>query len=661
MAERYQRLFSTEKNLYSEGSPLIIAAGALLKDSFSSNMLAQLKLKSVSTQKIIAAKVSVTMLDATGKPLGDDVIYQYPDLDIQRDGEFGRSTAIVLPDPAVRAFAPRILEVAFEGGSSWVCSGEWSALGAQKTLEEKYGDAELANQYRIRYGADCKYAPEGSGEIWFCTCGSVNFASEAKCHSCRRSLKAQQGVNISSMRSECADRVKAEQEQEEIDAALAKKKNKKRIIAAAIALPIIALIIIAALTIPKALEKNRAYDDAVSLLNEHEFSKAQEAFAALGDYRDSAEQAEKNVLYMQAVYIMECAANEDPSALSLAGISRSETAETPIAVLLYNSAIEQFSALGGYRDSESNIEKCRQAVEECIQAEAQSVYDWAVQLLEDGHYCRARDAFEELGSFGDSESMAKEAIYRKALSLFGFIEKYDIRGIYAALSTDTEVPSVFYISKDAALKLGTSCISDLNAACGGDAVDVRLDDTLGADAVPLSDALTKLFGSLGKYGDAASYKDKIAEAIDYTREFFNLCKQGDLYGAYDWLTAYEDDFPNREQWLATLEKYKPFCSDWVLYSGDATLLPMTAGKTEPCQTFSTCVLIDGDTATLRFTGTGAEEFTVDFPVELGSDNFVLNNDDVYFYYTAIPIPDHLAYMKYDNSGNLKSSCEYERA
>lgn len=659
MAERFKRLFSTEKNLYTAGAPLIISAGALLQDSYGGSLLAQMKYKSISLKTISAVTVAVTMLDAAGKSLGEAVKYKYQNLNVTRDGEFGRSTAVVLPNPAARAFSVEVLEVAFDDESVWSCGGAWEPIKDLKTLEEDYGDAELANQYRVRYGSDCKYAPLNIGELWFCNCGGVNHSNEAKCHLCRRSLKAQQTINLASLRTECAERVKLEQEQAELEAVEAKKKKKKRIITSAFLLPIIALIIAAALTVPKALELNRSYQSAVALLDAHKFDRAKEAFLALGSYRDSAQQAEKNVPYMQAVYIMDSAAAEEISALSVAGISRSAAEETPVLLLLYNAAIERFAALDGYKDSADRIEQCKTAVDAYILAQSQELYDNAAALLESRSYLRARDAFHTLDGFGDSAEMEKEAIYRKAVALYGFVEKYDIRGISAVISTDAEVPSVFYISKNAALKLGTDVVSNLSSACGEDAADVRLDDAPGANARPLSEALTGLFATLGEYRDAADYEGKIAYAVDYTREFFELCRSGRLYAAYDWLAAYEEEFPNREHWVSLLDRYKPFCESWVLDSGDSTLLPMTVGKTEPCRSFDTCVILDGDNVTLRFTGTGTEAFTLDMPLG-GEPTSFIYTDETYTYYAAISVVDHLAYLKYSSSGEVKSSCEYQR-
>lgn len=659
MAERFKRLFTAESHQFTAGAPLLIMAGALLQDIYGGNLLAQIKYRSISQKAISAVTVSITMLDAAGKSLGEPVQYKYQNLNIFRDGEFGRNTAIVLPDPAAHAFSVAVTEVVFGDSSVWSCAGEWTPIKDLKTLEEDYGDAELANQYRVRYGSDCKYAPLNIGEIWFCNCGAVNNADEAKCHLCRRSLKAQQSINLASLRTECAERVKLEQEQAAIEAAEAKAKKKKRIVTALILLPIIALIIAAALTVPKALELTRSYQSAVGLMNAHDFEGAKEAFIALGDYRDSAQQAEKNVPYMEAVYIMESAAEQDVSALSAAGINRSAAEETPVLLLLYNAAIERFTALDGYKDSAQRIEMCKSAIADYIQAQSQEFYDSAVALLDGGSYLRARDAFHELGDFSDSAELEKEAIYRKALALYDFIGKYDIRSISAIISTDADSPSLFYISKDAALKLGSELIADLNAACGQDAADVRLDEEPPANALSLSDALTELFKGLGTYKDAAEYPDKIAYAIDYTREFFELCREGRLYAAYDWLTAYEEEFPERERWMELLDKYKPYCDCWVLNSGDATALPMTVGKTEACTSFDSAVLLDGDSIILRLSGTGTESFTVDLPVGENGTSFIFN-DGTYTYYATISVVDHIAYLKYDASGNIRSCCEYER-
>lgn len=663
MSERYQKLYSLENNLYTAGSPVLIAAAVLLRDSYGKNLLAQVKLKNIGPRVIKAVKVAISMRDTTGAPLGQKLEHQYLDLNAARDDEFAQKSAVVLPNANARSYTIEVTEAVFEDGGTWLSAGgEWTPLKKAETLEEALGDGELAEQYRIRYGADCKYQPAADGGLWLCACGAVNSASEANCHRCRRAFTALRDVSRDSLKLECAKRLKTEgaRQSEDEDAALRLRRKRRRL--ALILIPALIAVVVLTLGISTVVSKSAAYGEAEALMNAHRYEEAAAAFTALGSYKDSAEQAEKNVPYQKALYIMQFAAADDSAGLETAGLDKSAmSGGKSAAVLLYENAMERFAALGGYKDSAKNAELCRSAIEQCDTARLQAAYDEAKALLESGSYCRARDAFKKLGSYSDSADMAKEAIYRKAMALYGFIEKYDAREIYASISTETDRESIFSLPKATALALGTESISALRSACGGDKADIRLTDTPDSALSPLTDCLSQLFASLGKYSDSAKYVANVADAADYTREFYGLCESGDIYGAYDWLTAYDGEFEDRERWLGMLEMYKPFCSLWQLYMGDASLIPLTAGFSEPCAYFSSCVVISGDTATLRLTVTGGEEYTLDFPSALGEKDFINNADGVFNYYVAISSVDHLAYMKYDAAGKLRSSCEYERA
>ena len=58
MSERYHRLFSLPDNGYAQGAPVVLAAGALLKDNQTGQILAQLK--------IFAEKEQVKLASVTG-------------------------------------------------------------------------------------------------------------------------------------------------------------------------------------------------------------------------------------------------------------------------------------------------------------------------------------------------------------------------------------------------------------------------------------------------------------------------------------------------------------------------------------------------------------------------------------------------------------------
>lgn len=173
MSERYTRLFTLPGSLYAQGSPLIILAGALLKDNQTGRVLAQLKFKNVGAKPVKAVKVSVTPLDAAGMENGQPVEHQYLDLHAARDGEFGQREPIPFPDPTTRAFRGAITQVVFADGTLWgPAEGAWEVLSPSRTLESVLRDQELCKEYQIQYGANCQIFPREEAGLWQCACGA---------------------------------------------------------------------------------------------------------------------------------------------------------------------------------------------------------------------------------------------------------------------------------------------------------------------------------------------------------------------------------------------------------------------------------------------------------------------------------------------------------
>ena len=50
MGETYTRLYSLPERLYTMGAPVVVAAGALLKDNRNGNIIVQLKIQEYSQQ-----------------------------------------------------------------------------------------------------------------------------------------------------------------------------------------------------------------------------------------------------------------------------------------------------------------------------------------------------------------------------------------------------------------------------------------------------------------------------------------------------------------------------------------------------------------------------------------------------------------------------------
>lgn len=374
MSERYGKLFSLPENLYTEGSPVILAAGALLKDNQTGKVLAQLKFQSISPKKIKALTVCIQPLDTVGNPLGDTVAYQYLDLCADRDSEFGQKTPIALPDAATRSFQAFVTEVIFENNTTWTQEIHlWESLKRVQTLSVLQ-DSELEQQFRLDYGLDCANLLLEQKGLWYCVCGSINQQGEDKCHKCDRAYADLKAIDMDSLRARKAERLakeKADAEAAQRKAQEQAKTFKKNAIRVGIVAACIAVVVIAVMLISDLV----AYNSAVALMESGQYKEAIAAFEAMDGYRDSIDQISE-CGYRPAVALMEAGQ--------------------------YEEAIAAFEALNDYKDSAEKITACENAI-------AEKKYQNAVALLEAGQYEEAIAEFEMLGTYKDSSSKALQA------------------------------------------------------------------------------------------------------------------------------------------------------------------------------------------------------------------------------------------------------------
>lgn len=293
MSERYGKLFSLEENLYTEGSPVIIAAGALLKDNQTGKIIAQLKIQNIVPKKIKAATVCIQPLDTVGNPLGDTVTYQYLDLCADRDSEFGQKTPIALPNAATRSFQAFVIEVIFVDNTTWTQEiHPWESLKRVQTLSV-LRDIELEKQFRMDYGWNCANLLLEQKDLWHCVCGAVNRQGETSCHKCRKAFADLKAIDMDSLRARKAERVAKEQEHSRaVQAQQAVESAKKKKIAkiGGIVVAFVIIVIIAVTTISSNAQKSNNYDHAMAFLNNGHYEEAVQILEELGNYKDSRQQ-----------------------------------------------------------------------------------------------------------------------------------------------------------------------------------------------------------------------------------------------------------------------------------------------------------------------------------------------------------------------------------
>ena len=437
-------------------------------------------------------------------------------------------------------------------------------------------------------------------------------------------------------------------------------------------IPLLLLLILILAAAPGAIFREHRYRSGISLMRSGDWDAAEEVFREIPSYRDSSVFLQKEIPYLRATRLMEAAAAADETVLADSGYGLSDlNADTTVSMLLYRSAEEAYTALGDYKDSASLASECRSGIEretQRLQKEAEeeqlrqdkAAYQKAVGLLDSGAYSEALSLFHNLESFSDSREKAQECMYRKAVSIFHFLSSYDVSRIYASISMDVGQTSIFSLPSSEALRLGSGCVDELRAACGSDLTDIRLSDEPDSQLVPLKDALTEMFRSLGDYSDSAAYPERIREETDYTRDFFMLCSAGDLNAARSWLNSYKGVFPDRDRWSDLLEMYLPYCGNWAVYLGDAHLLPYTIGQDFAAMSVSSRIILTKEEVWLRLSFGDGNAYNFDLPSKFGDTLFINTDLDNGIYMAALN-NGHFVYMRYNSNWDLLSSCDFIRS
>lgn len=662
MVDRYKKKFALPGMLYADTAPVIIAGGALLEDSSTNKLLLQLKFKSISEKTIKSLRVKIIPFSETKEKLSP-LEYNYASLEAKRDSEFGQKSAIVMQDESAVSFDVIVLEVIFADDSRWDGTGtDWLKLSAMRKLEDALGDAEAANQYAIRYGNDCLYFPEEQRDLWYCACGAINRKGEEKCHSCRRVFSALKNVNFAALKSDSAQRVEVEKIEDEEEQAKKSAKRKKILISLLISVPLVIIIVAAVITAQRSAQLQKNYDLAMALLGNGRYDDAATVFAELGDYNNSTEIAEKEVPYEKAMNVIDCAEREDTAGLALVGLKRSDIAEDePISITLYREAIPLFEALDGYKDSATQAANAQKQIDDYFAALKEDAYNAAKELYDSGSYLAARDAFTAMGDYSDCKELAQRAMYDRAVKLYELTENYYMLGVYARFSDTAGEKSVIYIPQDVYADLGSSLLEDIRSALNTDGVEVNIKDVPEEGYTPICEAVSQEFKKLGSYKDSAEMAQKALDKADFTRPFYELCANGDLQSAYEWLENYNEELENKDAYFALLTKYIPYCATWNFYSGDSTLIGQSVGLDSKCDSIVSKVCISEGKITLVLYPNGDEMHPIELNAE--TNGFIYSFDSSTSYYSCISNIGHLTYTKY-NSYNVQignQSVEYRKA
>ena len=373
MAERYSRLYHLPEDLYTPGAPLVIAAGALLIDNQSGQIIAQLKMRSISPKTINSVKALVTGLDGAGRTLCQEE-HVYAGLNAERDTLFGAKEGVRLPVPGVRSFTARVLSVSFSDGSRYIDSGgEWAPLPRQANLNQRLFDTELIRQYRLETSEKSRFVPLETQDLWLCACGEINHRGESCCRCDQTLAHCKEYLNVERLRENKSLRLNAQAVQAALDEA--KMQSRGRILQRVL-LVLVPILLIAGITLgvyKLAQRRTAIYDEAYRLYREGEYAEAALLFGKTHHYRDS-----------DAMEIKAKKADAEIASYNRAGkLFENER---------WDDAYEAYAELGDFQDSAEFAQE--------------ALYRKGLALMENTEYAEARAVFRKLGDYKDAAAIA---------------------------------------------------------------------------------------------------------------------------------------------------------------------------------------------------------------------------------------------------------------
>ena len=191
MKERYTRVFKFEDPIYAKGCPIVIWAGALLKDNQTNGIIGQLKLLNTSSKVVKAVTVEIELYDISENKLEETALkFRYLDLQAGEYEKFGDKTRIDIQNPEVRIIKPKVTSIVFSDNE--VVNFEDSSF--EVIHKEKLSDSlneGLIEQYKSDVYAEAQYNPQALDGLWLCTCGEINRIETSSCHACHTKKKKQ--------------------------------------------------------------------------------------------------------------------------------------------------------------------------------------------------------------------------------------------------------------------------------------------------------------------------------------------------------------------------------------------------------------------------------------------------------------------------------------
>ncbi|MCD9022582.1 hypothetical protein [Cohnella silvisoli] len=370
---------------------------------------------------------------------GDNIVYfAYQDLHIPPGTFFGDQQLVILPDRSVRKVVVIFVKTMFVDGVVFPFKGlQTRKLPVLKALPELGSDLfrELERILPENNPFARTFIPEMySDDTWACTCGKINEIGDLQCVRCgRQRLKQLEVMNASYLQKSLNILKEQARKQEEMDALnrmksdierMKESKKERRIVIWIMSFTV--LICAGLYEWYQIAEPRLHYTKALRQFEAGQFLEAKEAFLKLGDYKDAADRVNQAEDRMK-----QAAAQMKQTEYEQAIEARSNG--------YYVSSINAFASLGEYKDSKEQWKESvfqfaihllhdKKYTEALAQLEMipsyrdhdegrlEILYQNAVASLKAGNPVSAMTVLKGIVNYKNSKTLILECQYRIALN-----------------------------------------------------------------------------------------------------------------------------------------------------------------------------------------------------------------------------------------------------
>ncbi len=390
MDEKYYKLQEIEIDTFELDAPVEIEKGVLLLDKTSKNVFLQLKLNLLKTDTSLFSSVSVNIdcMDDAMEIIGaiSPYTFTYRDIFLNISKSFGEDNPILL-EPRVRRVKVGINRVVFTDASTWQPTTNMFTPPKQELINSL--KPELVKQFQrdIRNFSPAEkekyeFIPERLEDYWLCTCGRPNSNDANICSRCSLSKEKVFYISAYSLQKNL-DEHKESVRLEEEKARIASEKAKRQ-----------------------AIEKAKREEEEKARLLAEEKVRLQKA------NRKRSLTTISVVIVVGLIFV---------SIFVISPSIKYSRASNYFAENDYDNALQLFSSLGGYKNSEDMVTEIH--------------YQNASDLLAKGNYDDAITILTRLVDYKDSSELIDEANYQKAFQLISDKNYLDAIEILQLLDT----------------------------------------------------------------------------------------------------------------------------------------------------------------------------------------------------------------------------------